>query len=91
MRHRRGNALVPVLVLLALGVAPPAIAADAVRAIDQGRLRDHDGLPIVTLRGSPYEIGYQHGALLRDDVRAAVADVLTFARRRYVPVPLLGP
>ena len=91
MRPRYGNILVPILVVLALGVASSATAADTIRTMDQGRRRDDDGLPVVTLRGSPYEIGYQHGALLRDDVRAAIADVLAFARRRYVPVPLLGP
>src|SRR5262245_42851253 len=29
----------------------------------------NDGLPVVHLRGTPYELGYQHGVLMRDQVR----------------------
>lgn len=65
------------------------IADDAVRVVDQGRRWSHEGLPIVVLRGSPYELGYQHGVLLREEVRAAVRDTLRFARH-YLRVPLLG-
>ena len=78
------------VVHLCLLIAAPARADEAARAVDQGRLRYSDGLPVVTLRGSPYEIGYQHGTLLRDEVRAAVADTLAFARRHYLRVPLIG-
>ena len=45
-----------------------------------------DGLTVVHLSGTPYELGRQHGELLRDDVRANVNQVLGYFRR-YVKIP----
>lgn len=45
-----------------------------------------DGLRVVRLSGSPYELGKQHGELLRDEVRTAVAQVLGYFRG-YLKVP----
>ncbi len=36
----------------------------------QGWLEMVDGLPVLHLKGTPYEMGYQHGALLKAHVRA---------------------
>jgi len=60
------------------------LAADAA-----ARVEYHDGLPIVFLSGTPYELGRQHGELLRDEVRRSVAGILGYFRR-YVKVPLIG-
>ncbi|MBI2884939.1 MAG: hypothetical protein HYY15_02070 [Candidatus Omnitrophica bacterium] len=46
-------------------------------------------LPIVFLEGSPYELGRQHGELLREEVRQCVAQVLSYFRR-YLKVPLVN-
>lgn len=47
-----------------------------------------DGLPVVQLSGTPYEIGVQHGELLREEVRASVGRVLGYFRR-YLKIPLV--
>ena len=59
-------------------LAPVTVEATAVE--------DHEGLRVVHLSGTPYELGRQHGALLRDEVRAAVGQVLAYFRR-YLKVP----
>ena len=64
-----------------------ACAATA-RAEAAGRLEYQDGVPVVYLSGTPYEIGRQHGELLKDDVRASVTEVLGFFRS-YLKVPLI--
>jgi hypothetical protein len=38
----------------------------------QGFLDEVDGYKVLHLKGTPYEMGYQHGALLRDDIRELV-------------------
>lgn len=43
-------------------------------------VEDQDGLPIVYLAGTPHDIGYQHGVLLREQVRATVSQVLGYFR-----------
>ncbi|MBI3997279.1 MAG: hypothetical protein HY352_06445 [Candidatus Omnitrophica bacterium] len=45
-----------------------------------------DGLRVVHLSGTPYELGKQHGALLRDEVREAVTKVLGYFRG-YLKIP----
>ena len=40
----------------------------------EGRLEERDGLRILHLKGTPYEMGYQHGVLLHDEVRAGLQD-----------------
>ena len=37
-----------------------------------GWLEDNDGYRVLHLKGTPYEMGYQHGSLLRDDIRENV-------------------
>ncbi len=51
-----------------------------------GQVQKIDSLTVVFLSGSPYEIGYQHGALLHDEVHASVSLVLRFFRR-FLKVP----
>jgi hypothetical protein len=51
---------------------------------------EYDGnLPIIHLSGTPYEIGYQHGTALKEEVRQSVATVLSYFRS-YVKIPWLG-
>jgi hypothetical protein len=45
-----------------------------------------DGLRVVRLSGSPYELGYQHGEALREEVRECVRQVLGYFRG-YLKVP----
>lgn len=48
----------------------------------------HDGLRVVRLAGTPYELGWQHGSALRDEIRDAVRAILGHFRR-YLHVPLM--
>jgi len=48
----------------------------------KGLLLEQDGQKILVLRGSPYEMGYQHGVLLKEEVRTMVelSLMVAFAR-----------
>jgi hypothetical protein len=68
---------------------PARHAADTVTA-EEGRDRpESNGLRVVHLSGTPYEVGRRHGRLLRVEVRAAVGRLLGFFRG-YLKIPLLG-
>lgn len=57
-----------VALLLVLVCSVPAFAQVVARC-GQGWLELIDGYPVLHLKGTPYEMGYQHGALLRESVR----------------------
>jgi len=57
--------------------------------VPDGELRWAGDLPVLILRGSPYDMGYQHGSLLRREVRASVKNIMEFADRR-LRVPGIG-
>ena len=57
--------------------------------VEAARLEVHEGLPVAYLEGTPYELGYQHGQLLRDTVQHAVAHILGYFRG-YLKFPLIG-
>ncbi|HNZ22707.1 MAG TPA: C45 family autoproteolytic acyltransferase/hydrolase [Polyangiaceae bacterium] len=44
--------------------------------IPKGAIEQRDGFTIVWLHGTPYEMGYQHGTLLREQLREAAQVVL---------------
>lgn len=51
-------------------------APDAVLAREgRGWLERRNGYLVLHLNGSPYEVGYQHGVLLRDEIRALAGQV----------------
>ncbi|MBM4023737.1 MAG: hypothetical protein FJ284_16135, partial [Planctomycetes bacterium] len=58
--------------------ATPAIASDGrtIARCGEGFLEDVDGHLVVHLAGTPYEMGFQHGRLLRDRVHAVVRHLL---------------
>jgi hypothetical protein len=45
------------------------VEADGRRVLGRGSLEQRDGLYVLRLKGSPYEMGYQHGALLAGEIR----------------------
>lgn len=60
----------------------------------QGWLEVIDGYPVLHLQGTPYEMGFQHGALLKEEVRANLNNVLNVkgSEKLVVAGPLsLGP
>jgi len=73
--------------LKALVVALWCCAAPAVWA--EPRVETVDGLTVVFLEGRPYDLGYQHGTLLKPQVQQMVRETLRFFRGA-VKVPLLG-
>ena len=61
-----------------------------VTSTEAAHVEHHDDLPIVFLDGTPYELGHQHGELLKDSVRQAVGQVLSYFRN-YLKLPFFGP
>ena len=55
--------------LVALVCVAPAVRAETVARCGSGWLERIGGYPVLHLKGTPYEMGYQHGVLLKDHVR----------------------
>ena len=65
---------------------PPENSAEILK---HASLEYRDGIPILRLEGSAYEIGYQHGVLLKDKVRQANRQILGYFPKK-IKVPVLG-
>lgn len=83
MRLSGSRLAVPaVLVVIALACWLPQFGATSGERVSfasprwygQGRLEEREGLHILHLRGAPYDIGYQHGVLLRQEIRSRLQD-----------------
>jgi isopenicillin-N N-acyltransferase like protein len=61
-------------VLIAASLTPAC--AQTTARCGQGWLETVDGLPVLHLKGTPYEMGYQHGALLKEHVRGNLDRIL---------------
>jgi hypothetical protein len=62
---------------LAADDAPPKAGANqTVARCGQGWLETIDGYSVLHLKGTPYEMGYQHGALLRNHCRQNMKTIL---------------
>ncbi len=57
------------LVVLSLFLVTVPSRAETVARCGAGWLERIDGYAVLHLKGTPYEMGYQHGKLLRDDAR----------------------
>ena len=57
--------------------------------VEGAHVEYREGLPVVFLEGTPYELGHQHGELLRHSVRQAVGEILGYFRS-YLKLPLIG-
>jgi isopenicillin-N N-acyltransferase-like protein len=55
--------------VLCFGVCLAPLGAETVARCGQGWLERIDGYAVLHLKGAPYEMGYQHGALLKEHVR----------------------
>lgn len=76
-------------VMLLLSGCAASVQKPILQTIPVGKIRWVGDLPVLYLRGTPYEMGYQHGSLLRNEVRASVKNILAYADRQ-VGVPGLG-
>jgi isopenicillin-N N-acyltransferase-like protein len=79
-----------VLTCLWLGTTLSAAWAQTLARCGQGWLEQVDGALVLHLKGTPYEMGYQHGALLRDHVRQNMHHLLEVKAREFTLVQL-GP
>src|SRR4051794_5787703 len=62
-----------VLALLLVSFAAPAFAKTRTLArCGKGFLEEVDGYRVLHVKGTPYEMGFQQGALLKDDIRELV-------------------
>jgi isopenicillin-N N-acyltransferase like protein len=52
------------------------VSTTTVARCGQGWLETIDGYPVLHLKGTPYEMGYQHGALLRDHCQQNMKTIL---------------
>ncbi len=67
------NVLLIVIVVLVLTAVPSARAeSKTVARCGEGFLEEIDGYRVLHVKGEPYEMGYQQGALLRDHIRENV-------------------
>ncbi|MFQ5731766.1 MAG: C45 family autoproteolytic acyltransferase/hydrolase, partial [Planctomycetaceae bacterium] len=79
-------------VLLLLFLAPAfcrAARAQTIARCGKGWLEKIDGYPVLHLKGSHYEMGYQHGALLKAMVRSNLHNLLDV--KGNVTIAELGP
>ena len=63
-----------------------APSADAIPRVEQ----QPGAPPVVYLEGAPYDLGYQHGTMLQQEVRASVSRTLDYFRHR-LRIPIVGP
>ena len=66
--------------LLPRGLRPlPRLGeSERARVMSAARAEDLDGMPVLYLSGSHYEMGYQHGALARERIRAFRSDAYAY-------------
>lgn len=73
----------------------PLLHGEIVARCGNGFLEQIDGHPVLHVKGSPYDIGFQHGRLLRDHVHAVVRYLLDVKAKdmtiEVLGVPGVGP
>src|SRR6266446_6832017 len=60
------------LLLVLVGVGPLRAEVKTLARCGRGFLEEVDGYRVLHVKGTPYEMGYQQGALLKDDIREDV-------------------
>jgi isopenicillin-N N-acyltransferase like protein len=76
-----------------VGIAATA-RAETIARCGRGWLERIDGYPVLHLKGTPYEMGYQHGALLKQDVRANLSYLVNVKGAKQIkigPLPVSPP
>jgi len=66
--------------LLPRGLRPPPRLGkrERARVLSAARVEDLDGMPVLYLAGSHYEMGYQHGTLARERIHAFRSDAYAY-------------
>jgi hypothetical protein len=70
--------------VLALIVWVTPLRAEVLRRSGQGWLESIDGYPVLHVKGSPYDMGRQHGELLRDQVQKNLQNLLAIENEKAV-------
>ena len=86
MARRLALLLLPILLAGCAGRTKPV---PILATVPPGRLSWVEDLPVLELTGTPYEMGYQHGSMMRRGVRGSVRNVMAFIDRE-VGIPLIG-
>ncbi|HEY3242914.1 MAG TPA: hypothetical protein VGM03_06130, partial [Phycisphaerae bacterium] len=68
LRWREKSALI--CFLLALPTTLLGVEPETIRTEGRACLLRVEGQPVLRVEGSPYEMGRQHGVLLREEIRA---------------------
>lgn len=69
---------------------PRASVAQTVSRCGQGWLELVDGYPVLHVKGSPYEMGYQQGALLKESIRENLHNMLVVKGDETVKLGLVS-
>jgi hypothetical protein len=79
------------LVLVAVSLLPAHALAGSktIARCGRGFLEEVDGYRVLHVKGSPYEMGFQQGALLKDDIRALV-DFLFNEKAKAITIEVGG-
>src|SRR5262245_5270293 len=83
---RRWSPTSVLLIVVSLCLSNFASAGETIARCGQGWLEMVDNYPVLHLKGSPYEMGYQHGVLLKESVRENLNNVLNSKRVSSVQV-----
>ncbi|MBI3866278.1 MAG: peptidase C45 [Planctomycetia bacterium] len=81
--------LVILVALVVLSGAPRDGAAQTVARCGKGWLELVDGYPVLHLKGTPYEMGFQHGALFKDRIQQNMDNILVKRGEQTVQVGVL--
>ena len=72
MRRFLTRALGLALIVVVMASTPLHAESKTIARCGQGFLEEVDGYRVLHLKGSPYEMGYQQGSLLKNDIRELV-------------------
>jgi hypothetical protein len=89
MSRRAGRGLAVVLVVVLSATTAARAESRTIARCGAGFLEEVDGSKVLHLKGTPYEMGYQHGALLKDDIKELV-HYLFDVKAKDVTVELAG-
>jgi hypothetical protein len=84
--RKRLSLTLKTLLFVALLWLPSAAYGETVARCGQGWLETIDGYPVLHLKGTPYEMGFQHGALLKQSIRDNLHNVLESKRVSAIEV-----
>jgi isopenicillin-N N-acyltransferase-like protein len=72
--------------LFVVALQGSAARGETISRCGQGWLETINGYPVLHLKGTPYEMGYEHGALLKDSVRANMHNIVGVLNTKAVEI-----